>query len=242
MGVDPTGKRWAVQINEADAPGDANVASAIALGADGRPHLLRQGRLNPPTREEQPVLFAEFKRLTGLTPANIANGSTKIKRDWYVVTALDVSNEEIRLNTARFVDACVIARSKGEGGGSPADLAISAELTAADESGGTYFVGAKAARDATVVRKWQGEVWTSLAKFLRAKDFIVSKPRPAGRYEVDAEVVRENLRLLFEIKTGSAAADIYSGLGQLLIYAKLMPRLVSYQPVLLLPLCPPNLS
>lgn len=238
LGIDPTGKRWAVQINEADTPGDANVTSAIALNEDNRPFLLRQGRLNPPTREEQPVLFTEFRQLTGLRPANVTNGNTNIERDWYVVTALDVSNDEIRTNTARFVDACAIARSKGKGAGSVADLAVIDELTAGDETGGTYIVGAQAARDPKVVRKWQGEVWTSMAKLLRAKDFTVEKPRPAGRYEVDAEIVRGKRRLLIEIKTSAAAADVYGGLGQLLIYAKLMPRLASYRPVLLLPALP----
>jgi hypothetical protein len=238
LGIDPTGKRWAVQINEADTPGDANVTSAIALDDDNHPFLLRQGRLNPPTRDEQPVLFAEFRQLTGLTPAHVTNGNTNIERDWYVVTALNISNDEIRTNTAQFVDACVIARSKGKGAGSPADLPIIAELTAVDETGGSYLIGAQAARDAKVVRKWQGEVWTSMAKLLRANNFTVEKPRSAARYEVDAEIVRGNCRLLIEIKTGAAAADVYEGIGQLLIYTKLMPRLASYRPVLMLPALP----
>lgn len=238
LGVDPTGKYWAVQINEADTPGDANVTSAIALDDDGRPYLLRQGRLNPATRGEPPVLYAEFRRLTGLTPATVTNGNTNIERDWYVVTELDVPNEVIRANTARFVDACMIARSKGKGVGTPADLAIIAELGAQDETGGTYLLGAQPARDAKTVRKWQGEVWTAMAKLLRAEEFSVEKPRPAGRYEVDAEIVRGTCRLLVEIKTGAAAADVYTGLGQLMIYAKLLPRLASYRPVLLLPALP----
>lgn len=238
LGIDPTGRRWAVQINEAETPGDPNATSAIALNGDDRPFLIRQGRLNPPTREESPVLFSEFRRLTGLTPAKVTNGNTKIERDWYVVTALDESDDEIRINTARFVDACVIARTKGEGPGSPSDLATIVELTAQDETGGTYLVGAQAARDARIVRKWQGEVWTAMTKLLRTEGFTVDKPRPAGRYEVDAEVVRGRRRLLVEIKSGATAADVYGGLGQLLIYANLMPRLTTYRPVLLLPALP----
>lgn len=240
LGIDPSGKRWAVQINEAETPGDANVTSAIALDPGGRPYLLRQGRLNPPTRDEAPILNEEFARLTGLPPANVTNGDTNIERDWYVVTALDVSDEEIRSNTARFVDACVVARSRGKGVGSPADLAILTELNGQDETGGTYLVAAQPARDARAVRKWQGEVWTAMAKLLRAHDFSVDKPRPAGRYEVDAEIVRGKRRLLVEIKTGAAAGDVYAGLGQLLIYAKLLPRLAGYRPVLLLPSLPPR--
>lgn len=238
LGIDPTGKRWAVQINEADTPGDANVTSAIALDPAGKSFLLRQGRLNPATRGEPPVLYEEFRQLTGMTPAMVTNGNTKIERDWYVVTALDIPNDLIRANTARFVDMCVIARSKGKGTGSPADLAIVATLNSADETGGTYLIGAQPARDAKTVRKWQGEVWTAMALLLRDRDFAVEKPRPAGRYEVDAEIVRGSCQLLVEIKTGAAAADVYGGIGQLLIYAKLLPRLASYMPVLLLPALP----
>ncbi len=238
LGIDPTGKRWAVQINEAPTAGDINVTSAIAFDNAARPFLLRQGRLNPSTKDEVHILFAEFKRLTGLTPVAVSNGDSKIEREWYVVTALDISNEEIIANTAKFVDACVIARSKGKGAGSPSDLAIIAEINANDETGGTYEIGPQAARDAKVVRKWQGEVWTALAKLLRANEYTVDKPRPAGRYEVDAEVVRGKRSLLIEIKTSASAADVYGGLGQLLIYAQLMPRLATYKPVLLLPALP----
>lgn len=238
LGIDPTGDRWAVQINEAATPGDLNVTSAIAVDQNGRPYLLRQGRLNPPTPDKEPILYAEFARLTGWTPTPVTNGDTKIKRDWYIVSPLDVPADEIRERTARFVDGCVTARSGGKGSGTPADLTILAELSAADESGGTYETGAQAARDPKVVRKWQGEVWTAMAKLLRGYDFNVEKPRPARRYEVDAEVVSDKLKLLVEIKSGATAADVYSGLGQLLLYAKLLPRLAEHKPVLLLPALP----
>jgi hypothetical protein len=235
LGIDPVGKRWAVQINEANEPGTPNVASAIALDNEKRPFLLRQGRLNPSIPGERPVLYQEFRRLTGLTPVKVINGNTSIDREWHIVTALDIPNDEIRASTARFVDACVIARSASEGSGALGDLAIIAELAAHDETGGTYMVGAQVAREPKVVRKWQGEVWAAMAKLLRAQDFAVEKPRPVGRYEIDVEVVRGACRLLVEIKTSAAPTDVYGGLGQLLIYAKLLPRLASYRPVLLLP-------
>jgi hypothetical protein len=44
--------------------------------------------------------------------------------------------------------------------------------------------------------------------------------------------------LLVEIKSGAAAADVYTGVGQLLLYAKLLPRLSSHKPILLLPAMP----
>lgn len=60
LGVDPLGDVWAVQINEAEEPGDPNVLSAIALDPQGRPFLLRQGRLNPNSQSKDHILNAEF--------------------------------------------------------------------------------------------------------------------------------------------------------------------------------------
>lgn len=236
LGVDPLGHYWAVQINEAETPGDANVTAAIALDSGGRPYLLRQGRLNARGKDEQPVSFETFRRLTGATPVTVANGDTLIKRDWYVVTALDISSEEIRRNTAQFVDLCMTARSRGAG--DPEDLTILQELWSADETGGTYVIPGRPASDPHEVRRIQGEVWQHMAALLRAHGACVDKPRHAKGYEVDAEVVNAKRRLLIEIKSGASAAEVYGGLGQLQLYRKLLPRLEHHEPVLLLPRLP----
>ena len=55
LGTDPTGSYWAVQINEADTPGDANVTSGIAVDEQGTPFLIRQGRLNSPVAGNRPT-------------------------------------------------------------------------------------------------------------------------------------------------------------------------------------------
>jgi hypothetical protein len=238
LGVDPVGHHWAVQINEADTPGDANVTSAIALDTGGRPYLLRQGRLNAPRKDGQPVSFETFRRLTGATPVLVPNGDTRIRRDWYVVTALDIPADEIRDNTARFVDLCIIARSEGRGVGDPADLQLLKTLFSADEIGGTYTIPARPASDPRQVRRLQGEVWQHMAALLRENGASVEKPRHADGYEVDAEVVNAGRRLLIEIKSGASAAEVYGGLGQLQLYRKLLPRLESHEPVLLLPQLP----
>lgn len=238
LGVDPIGHYWAVQINEAETPGDANVTAAIAFDSGRRPYLLRQGRLNARRKDEQPVSFETFRRLTGATPVAVANGDTRIKRDWYVVTALDISSEEIRRNTAQFVDLCMVARSQGRGAGDPEDLAVLTTLWSADETGGTYVIRGRPARDPREVRKLQGEVWQHMAALLRVHGASVDKPRHAKGYEVDAEVVRAQRRLLIEIKSGASAAEVYGGLGQLQLYRKLLPRLEHHEPVLLLPRLP----
>ncbi|MBF5093737.1 hypothetical protein F1643_03740 [Azospirillum sp. INR13] len=238
LGVDPLGHYWAVQINEAETPGDANVTSAIALDRSGRPYLLRQGRLSARRKDEQPVSFETFRRLTGAMPAAVANGDTRIKRDWYIVTALDISSEEIRRNTARFVDLCMVARLQGKGAGDPEDLAVLETLWSGDETGGTYVVPGRPASDPREVQRFQGEVWQHMAALLRAHGASVDKPRHAKGYEVDAEVVKAERRLLIEIKSGASAAEVYGGLGQLQLYRKLLPRLEHHEPVLLLPRLP----
>ena len=235
LGVDLMGEVWAVQINEAETAGDPNVTSAIALDGSGRPFLLRQGRLNPNSQSKEHILYDEFRRLTGLTPVDVINGDTHIKRDWYVVAALDLENTEIRRATARFVDLCVIARTAGIGVGDPQDLVVLEDLFSADEQGGVYSVGGWPATDPKDVRRIQGEVWLRMAALLRSNGLTIDKPRHAAGYEVDADVRGENLNLLIEIKSGTAAQDVYGGMGQLQLYRKLLPRLADHRPVLLLP-------
>jgi hypothetical protein len=225
---------WTVQINEASTAGDPNVTSAIALDGKGRPFLLRQGRLNPNSQSKH-ILYEEFARLTGLTPVSVANGDTKIKRDWYVVTALDVGADEIRLATGAFVDLCLTARTGGVDAGDPKDLEILGDLYAGDECGGTYTIASREAADPKIVRKHQGEVWFKMAALLRGRGIKVEKPRHAAGYEVDAEIITKRRCLIVEIKSGVSAHDVYGGMGQLQLYRKLLPRLAGHIPVLLLP-------
>lgn len=236
LGTDPTGAYWAVQINEADKPGDTNVTSAIALDENGRPFLLRQGRLTSPVAGNSPILEAEFRELTGLAPEIVRNGDTPGKRrEWHIVTALDVSPDEIRNATGRFVDLCAKARERGEPAGGALPDTTPVDGLGNDETGGTYTVGARDAEDAKEVRKQQGEVWQRLAVILREADIAIDKPKHAAGYEVDAVIAGPEGPILVEIKSGTSAADIYAGMGQLQLYPKLLPQLGQHQLVLLLP-------
>ena len=230
LGVDPAGEVWAVQINEADTPGDINVTTAIATDASGRPYLLRQGRLNPNSQSPKLILYPEFRRYSGLAPVDVINGDIAIAREWYVVTALDLDNATIRQNTADFVDACVMARTRGQGAGDPEDLARASEIAGNDERGGKARHAPRAALPEREIRRRQGEVWQRMAFVLRPAGVSVTKVRHADGYEIDAEVVKGGRRLLVEIKTGTNAEDIYAGLGQLKLYAKLFPRLSGHTP------------
>lgn len=235
LGTDPTGTYWAVQINEADTPGDANVLSAIATNENGRAFLLRQGRLTSPIAHNPSILEAEFRQLTGLTPEDVSKGDTSGKmREWYVVTALDVGGDEIRNATGRFVDRCAHARNRGNAGEGLPDTTPEHGF-ANDETGGSYTVKERDAQEARKIRRRQGEVWQQLAVRLRNAGIAIDKPKHAQGYEVDAVVAGPRCPLLIEIKSGTSAADVYGGMGQLQLYPKLLPKLGSHQLILLLP-------
>lgn len=239
LGTDPTGSYWAVQINEADTPGDANVTSGIAVDEHGAAFLIRQGRLNSPSAGNSPILEKEFRRLTGLKPTPVQNGDTSgKKREWHIVARLDVGAHIIRDATGSFVDRCALARLRNaEANGDLPDTAPFDGL-GRDEDAESYIVGAQGALDPREVRRLQGEVWQALASLLRANDIAIDKPRHAAGYEVDAVVAAPGGALLVEIKTGNLAGDVYSGMGQLQLYPRLLPKLGDHELVLLLPALP----
>lgn len=236
LGVDPTGKRWALQLNEGAEPGDANVVTGIAIGPDDRPFLLRQGRLRPSAGEVE-VTKEQFRVRTGAVPVRVSNGDTSIQREWHVVTALDVPSEQIRRSTAAFVELCLLARDRTPAT-NPEKQQMLATLFGADERGGSYRVAGRPATEDRDVARTQGDVWEALAAMLALKGLKLTKPRPARRYEVDGVLVNGAVRLLIEIKCSNQAADLYTGSGQLLIYRKLMASLADHTLVLLLPRSP----
>lgn len=237
LGIDPTGKDWAVQINEAKNPGDLDITSAIAFDPAGRPFLIRQGRLAANAVSQKPILYEEFARLTGLRSAKVANGDSRISRDWYVVTPLDVPADGIRARTGQFVDACAAARrAAGDGVSDPSGNSI--ELGSEDERGGLFSSPARPALPERQLRRLQGEVWVAMARVLRKAGLYVGKPRHAAGYEVDAEIVGGGHEFLVEIKSAAGAADVHTGVGQLLLYQALIPRLAQHRRILLLPALP----
>ena len=239
LGNDPTGAYWAVQINEANKPGDVNVTSAIAIDKHARAFLIRQGRLISSVRGSSPILETEFRQLTGLTPVVVKDGNTVgKKREWYIVTALDVGNDAIRNATGRFVDQCALARDRGIGVDRMLPDTTPIDGFANDETGGVYTIIGRDAQGSKEVRRLQGEVWQCLALRLREAGITIDKPKHALGYEVDAVVAGPGRPLLIEIKSGTSAAEIYGGMGQLQLYPKLLPKLGDHQLVLLLPALP----
>jgi hypothetical protein len=236
LGLDPDGANWAVQINEPKTAGSEDPTSGIGLDpSSDRMFLLRQGRLKPNNQSPTQIVDREFSNRTGLRPVSVTVGGKKARRDWYVVTALDLTAATIRRNTADFVDRCSRART-GPVEEAVADGRRLADLFGASERGGRSKV-ARNAWTGTVLRE-QGEVWLRLRDLLGRHNIELLKPRHAQGYEVDGEIQRDVAPLLIEMKTGSSAAEVYAGIGQLELYPKLLPRLVNHARILLLPKMP----
>lgn len=234
LGLDPRGAEWAVEINEPAVAGDFNVLSAIGGDETGGRFLLRQGWLRG-RRDTPDVREDEFIARTGLAPTAVEATGRAAKRRWFIVANLDDPPEAIRRETARFVDLCWTARtplSSDEEDG--ADEDDGAALAAA-ETGGFFTVGPRAATDPRVVRLLQGEVWSALAETLSARGISYRKWIRKGGYAIDMEIDRVGDKpIILEIKSGTSASDLHTGIGQLYLYRQLFRRLGKHLPVLLL--------
>ena len=177
---------------------------------------------------------------SGLERADVLIGEEPAAKLWYVVTPITDDQDEMCRNTASFVDVCAMLRgmSREELAQANADLAAMNEGIGGQESGGSssYMVTG----GERIMRRRHGEVWKALQLFLEDAGFKLQKARSAWGYETDGVVKSKKRTTLIEIKTGNSAADIYTGLGQLQIYPKLMPSLSECQKILLLPAKPPE--
>jgi hypothetical protein len=232
LGTDPTGANVTVQLNEPQQYGNENPLSGVVRDAEGRLHLVRQGVLHKNAQSER-VDGQLFSERTGLSPVDVRIGAAKAKRSWFVVTALDLPNAYIRRNIGAFVDLCSLARLVAEAKEAKQDEERFDELFGKDE------VGGETTGDPTLNknhrRRIQGEVWLALQILLTADGRELLKPRHARGYEVDGEIATSSGKLLIEIKTGTRASDVYAGVGQLLLYPTLLPRLKAHRRILLLP-------
>lgn len=238
LGTDPTGRSWAVQINEPRIAGDHNSLSAIALSPGGERFLLRQGFLRPNEQGGHTISGAEFVSRTGLAPVRVRAEGLAARRQWFTVCTLESSPEEMRLATSRFVDRCAAARASADAGEAPGDAGLD-DLFSSGESGDSYTRRARAADEARTIRRRHGAVWLQLAGLLTGSGINIRKGRHPLGYEVDAEIEGGGTPpLLVEIKTSVSAGDIHSGVGQLHLYPRLLQRLAGYERALLLPKMP----
>ena len=234
LGFDPKGENWTVELNQ-PGKGSENPLSGLARDASGGRYLLRQGTLHPNALSPR-IESDQFGQRTGLQRANLTVHGEPAKRFWFIVTALELQAEEICRNTAIFVDRCALARSADGWMVARRDEEGLTELLGKPEQGGRII--GRPIMHPNERRRWQGEVWQRLQAVLTAKGRKLDKPRHARGYEVDGEIKAPSERLLVEIKTDSTAADVYAGIGQLMVYPKLLPRLSGHRRILLLPAAP----
>ncbi len=217
------GKDWIVEINPPRSPKREDGLSTIAIDRLKRRWLLRQGTLHENQVSER-IDGDRFRELTGLKSVHVSDA----EREWYPVERLDFA-AATPLGSLEFVARCALARS----GGSNLP-AVEVELFGAPEIAQSYTVPASKTSEREVRRK-QGEVWEALEKLARKKEGELRKPRHAKGYEVDGLLRQGSKSFLIEIKTTTAAADIYTGVGQLLLYREIIPQLADAEMVLLLP-------
>lgn len=231
LGLDPAGENWTVELNEPEQ-GTENPLSGLARDSMGRRYLLRQGLLHKNAQSLR-IESGEFKERTGLKPADVTIAGKQAKRSWFIVTPLDLPAAEICHNTGAFVDWCGLARDPDAAAAAKHDNERLTQLFGNPEQGG--WITGHPTINLNQRRRIQGEVWQKLQALLVSNGRRLDKPKHARGYEVDGEIETPTERLLIEIKTDSTAADVYTGIGQLVVYPKLLPRLSSHRRVLLLP-------
>ncbi|MGR9272894.1 hypothetical protein ACU8OQ_37080 (plasmid) [Rhizobium leguminosarum] len=218
------GTDWIVEINPPRIPDREDGLSMIAIDSLNRRWLLRQGILHQNQLSKR-VERDRFSELTGLKSVHL-EGAT---RPWYPVELLD-SSAPSSLATLEFVARCALAR----GDDRFSFPANEVELLGAPEIAHSYTLPASTTPEREVRRR-QGEVWEALERLVRQNGGELKKPRHAKGYEVDGLLRIRAKSILIEIKTTTSAADIYTGVGQLLLYRKIIPHLADTEMVLLLP-------
>ena len=231
LGLDPNGDNWTVELNE-PTQGTENPLSGLARDSAGRCYLVRQGTLHKNAQSPR-IETSEFEERIGLQPADVTINGSPAKRAWFVITPLDVSSTDICRNTAAFVDQCNLARDPKAAAAAKHDDERITELFGKPEQGG-QIIG-QPTINLNQRRRVHAEVWLALRARLKADGRDLFKPRHAQGYEVDGEIETQAGKLLLEIKTGTTAADVYAGIGQLVLYPKLLTRLSGYRRILLLP-------
>jgi|TARA_R100000501_G_C2631444_1_gene127672 hypothetical protein len=234
LSTDPDGENWVLQINIPNSPSTENGLSAIGEDTFGNLFLLRQGVLHENNISKR-INADEFEELSSIPSAEVKLAGAPAKRRWFVVTAISDDYSMMRRNTARFVELCARIRDPDliDSEQAKADADEIEDRFGKEEAGGqSTFWSIGGSR---VARRRHGEVWQALKARLAESGKSLRKPAHARGYETDGEVGGPDDDLLLEIKTSCSAADVYTGVGQLQVYPKMLPRLANHRKILLLP-------
>jgi hypothetical protein len=243
-GVDlVTNDRWhpvTVQINMPGKPGTVDGNTQVGTDVEGRLWLLRQGRLQDNNTGADFIDSPEFSRLTGLPYAfeTPPDGSSKA-RWWFKVCRLDVDPAITRAQTIRFVWDCQQAR---ELAGTPqamnsplGDVGRAHGLQGKLEPTGPYVIPPQTGK---VVDPLHSKVINTLIACLDKHNIPNRKVWHIDGYVVDLAIGEGPSAILVEVKTGAIAHYVHTGVGQLMLYPRLMDELEGHKPVLLMPSAP----
>lgn len=215
-----------VQINPPVAGIDTDVQGMVAIAANGDRWVLHGRRLHPSRKR---ISADEFLAASPGMVQSVAfsDGSTA---EYRPVANLDGDPADLIAATAEFVAECGKVRRHYLGGGGDDGLVRDAEAST-PELRGDYTTGP---RGSATARRIHADVWHALTRALTARGQKHTNSR-VGAYGPDLRTTGDP-RVLFEIKTSAQAHDAYEGLGQLLLYEKLL--LKKFRKVLILPTRP----
>jgi hypothetical protein len=243
-GVDlATNDRWnpvTVQVNMPEEPGTVDGNSQVGTDPEGRVWLLRQGRLQPNSQGAVHIDSPEFSRLIGLPYAfeTPALGDSEARR-WFKVCRLDVDPAITRAQTIQFVWHCQQARELSgtpERMNSPlGDEGRARGLQGKLEPTGPYVIPPQTGK---VVDPLHSKVVNTLIASLDKHNIPNGKVWHIDGYVVDLAIGKAPAAILVEVKTGAIAHHVHTGVGQLMLYPRLMKELKGHKPVLLMPSAP----
>lgn len=217
-----------VEINMPPEGIDQNLQAVFARDAHQRLWLLHQGRMSVAGSR---VTEADFMAATKLKPVKVRFSDNTVGA-YHKVADLSASAADIQASVAAFVAQCARARLVKLAKGAPVgDLANVAawERGLRPETAGTFAIEP---RGRGIGLRVHGAIWRALAAELEKRKVLHSNDR-VSQYGPDLFTYGGRRQVLFEIKSGCGAQDIFAGIGQLQIYDQLLGG--SYRKVLVVP-------
>jgi hypothetical protein len=156
--------------------------------------------------------------------------SDGITRQYHPVANIDQSAAALQDSLAAFVGRCNQVRiyyTERPEEAKIEKLVEEAEVSSPEST--TPYV--RSAQSAKIIERKHGKLWEALAAFLDARNIPHTNAR-VGRWGPDLRTKKSPLAL-FQIKVEGKASDIQRGLGQLMLYEKMMKK--PYDKILLLP-------
>jgi hypothetical protein len=222
-------KNMIVEINPPREGINRNVQGIVARDRNGRRWLLHGGRLHPKGKRITESDFDEIyahKRIK----VSYSDRSTKL---FHPVVCIDRRADEVQRITADFVSACHFVRLHYTLGSQAASLQKKLE-DFAQSNPESETPKKRRALDEAIIDPKHARVRNHLAAYLNKKGVKHTNERIRG-WGPDLIALFAK-PILFEIKTQASASDIQKGLGQLLLYEKILKTEV--RKILLLPSMP----